>query len=193
MDLRRLTVPDLLVLTPRRHADNRGYFVESYSRAAMAALGLETVFVQDNLSLSRQAGTLRGLHCQRPPKAQAKLIQVIRGRILDIAVDVRRGSPSFGRYAAVEIAAESGEQVFVPAGFLHGFVTLEPDTLVLYKVDAPYAPECEVVVRWDDGDLGIGWGVNAGDVMLSAKDAAAPAFAAFDSPFIYGQPKGDRA
>jgi len=193
MDLRRLSIPDVLVLKPRRHADDRGYFMESYSRAAMATLGLEPVFVQDNLSLSRQVGTLRGLHYQRPPKAQAKLIQVIQGRILDVAVDVRRGSPTYGDHLAVELSADSGEQVFVPAGFLHGFVTLDPDTLVLYKVDAPYAPECEGAVRWDDADLGIDWGVSAGDVLLSGKDAVAPAFADFDSPFIYGQPEGDRA
>jgi dTDP-4-dehydrorhamnose 3,5-epimerase len=190
MDLRRLSIPDVLVLKPRRHADDRGYFMESYSRAAMATLGLEPVFVQDNLSLSRQVGTLRGLHYQRPPKAQAKLIQVIQGRILDVAVDVRRGSPTYGRHAAVELSADSGEQVFVPAGFLHGFVTLEPDTLVLYKVDAPYAPECEGAVRWDDADLGIDWGVSA--ATLSAKDAAAPAFADFDTPFVYGEPECGR-
>jgi dTDP-4-dehydrorhamnose 3,5-epimerase len=193
MDLRRLSIPDVLVLRPRRHADDRGYFMESYSCAAMATLGLEPVFVQDNLSLSRQVGTLRGLHYQRPPKAQAKLIQVIQGRILDVAVDVRRGSPTYGRHAAVELSADSGEQVFVPSGFLHGFVTLEQDTLVLYKVDAPYAPECEGSVRWDDADLGIDWGVSAGAATLSAKDAAAPAFADFDSPFVYAEPEGGRA
>ena len=165
--------------------------MESYSRIAMATLGLEPVFVQDNLSLSRQVGTLRGLHYQRPPKAQAKLIQVIQGRILDVAVDVRRGSPTYGRSAAVELSADSGEQVFIPAGFLHGFVTLEPDTLVLYKVDAPYAPECEGSVRWDDASLGIDWGVSA--AVLSAKDAVAPAFADLDSPFVYAEPEGGRA
>lgn len=191
MDLRRLSIPDVLVLRPRRYADDRGYFMESYSRIAMATLGLEPVFVQDNLSLSRQVGTLRGLHYQRPPKAQAKLIQVIQGRILDVAVDVRRGSPTYGRSAAVELSADSGEQVFIPAGFLHGFVTLEPDTLVLYKVDAPYAPECEGSVRWDDASLGIDWGVSA--AVLSAKDAVAPAFADLDSPFVYAEPEGGRA
>jgi len=191
MDLRRLSIPDVLVLRPRRHADDRGYFMESYSRIAMATLGLEPVFVQDNLSLSRQVGTLRGLHYQRPPKAQAKLIQVIQGRILDVAVDVRRGSPTYGRSAAVELSADSGEQVFIPMGFLHGFVTLEPDTLVLYKVDAPYAPECEGSVRWDDASLGIDWGVSA--AVLSAKDAVAPAFADLDSPFVYAEPEGGRA
>ena len=191
MDLRRLSIPDVLVLRPRRHADDRGYFMESYSRIAMATLGLEPVFVQDNLSLSRQVGTLRGLHYQRPPKAQAKLIQVIQGRILDVAVDVRRGSPTYGRSAAVELSADSGEQVFIPVGFLHGFVTLEPDTLVLYKVDAPYAPECEGSVRWDDASLGIDWGVSA--AVLSAKDAVAPAYADLDSPFVYAEPEGGRA
>lgn len=192
MDLRRLSIPDVLILKPRRHTDARGYFMESYSRAGLSMLGLEPVFVQDNLSLSRRAGTLRGLHYQRPPQAQAKLIQVIQGRILDVAVDVRRGSPTYGRHAAVELSAETGEQVFVPGGFLHGFVTLEPDTLVLYKVDAPYARECEGSVRWDDADLGIDWGVSAGAATLSAKDVAAPAFADFDSPFVYGEPDGGR-
>ena len=191
MDLRRLSIPDVLVLKPRRHADDRGYFMESYSQIAMATLGLEPVFVQDNLSLSRQVGTLRGLHYQRPPKAQAKLIQVLQGRILDVVVDVRRGSPTYGRNAVVELSADSGEQVFIPVGFLHGFVTLEPDTLVLYKVDAPYAPECEGSVRWDDASLGIDWGVSA--AVLSAKDAVAPAFADLDSPFVYVDPQGGRA
>ena len=193
MDLRRLSIPDVLVLKPRRHADDRGYFMESYSRDVMATLGLEPVFVQDNLSLSRQVGTLRGLHYQRPPKAQAKLVQVIQGRILDVAVDVRRGSATYGHHATVELSAEAGEQVFVPGGFLHGFVTLEPDTLVLYKVDAPYAPECEGAVRWDDPDLAIDWGVRVGDVTLSGKDTIAPAFADFDSPFVHDGPEGGHA
>lgn len=193
MDLRRLSIPEVLVLKPRRHADERGYFMESYSRAAMATLGLEPVFVQDNVSLSRQVGTLRGLHYQRPPQAQAKLIQVLQGRILDVAVDVRRGSPTYGRHVTVELSADGGEQAFIPEGFLHGFVTLEPDTLVLYKVNAPYAPDCEGAVRWNDADLGIDWGLGAGAATLSAKDAVAPAFADLDSPFVYAEPQGENA
>jgi dTDP-4-dehydrorhamnose 3,5-epimerase len=193
MDLQRLVVPDVVLLTPRRFADERGYFTETWSQRAWRAAGLSKSFVQDNLSLSRKVSTVRGLHFQRPPHAQAKLVSVLAGRILDVAVDIRLGSPWFGRHVAVELSAESGAQVYVPEGFLHGFATLEPYTLVAYKVSAPYAAECDATVRWDDEDLAIDWGVDPKGASLSPKDAAAPAFADLETPFVYDGQTGVRA
>lgn len=183
MHIERLEIPELFLLRPRRFADDRGFFVETYHRARLAEAGIDCEFVQDNLSHSARAGTLRGLHYQRPPHAQAKLVSVLAGRILDVAVDVRRGSPTYGRHVKAELSAEDGAQLFVPEGFLHGFVTLEPDTYVAYKVNDYYAADCDGGVRWNDPDLAIDWGFT--DPVLSPKDAAAPAFAAFDSPFTY--------
>jgi dTDP-4-dehydrorhamnose 3,5-epimerase len=193
MKLQRLAIPEVLLITPRRFADERGFFSETYSRAALHDLGLTTTFVQDNLSMSHRPGTVRGLHFQRPPHAQAKLVSAVRGRILDVAVDVRRGSPTYGRSVSVELSAETGDQIFVPEGFLHGYATLEPDTLVAYKASAHYAPECDGVVRWNDPDLAIAWPVSAEDAVLSPKDAAAPRFADFDSPFVFERVAGDVA
>ena len=172
-------------IIPARHGDARGYFSEIWSARRMAEAGIETTFVQDNLSLSRRVGTLRGLHYQRPPHAQGKLVRVSRGRIRDVAVDVRRGSPTYGQWVAVELSAEAGDQLWVPRGFLHGFVTLEPDTEVVYKVDAPYAADCDGAIRFDDPDLAIDWGIDPSEAQLSDKDRAAPAFRDFDSPFIW--------
>jgi dTDP-4-dehydrorhamnose 3,5-epimerase len=183
MDVERLEIPEVLLLRPRRFADERGFFVETYQRERLAAAGIACDFVQDNLSHSAKAGTLRGLHYQRPPHAQAKLVSVLAGRILDVAVDARRGSPTYGRHVKAELTADEGTQLFVPEGFLHGFVTLEPDTRVAYKVSDYYAADCDGGVRWDDPDLAIDWGVKA--PLLSPKDAAAPSFAAFDNPFTY--------
>jgi dTDP-4-dehydrorhamnose 3,5-epimerase len=135
--------------------------------------------------MSVAPGTVRGLHYQRPPAAQAKLVRVSRGRILDVAVDVRKGSPTWGRWVAEELSAEDGAQLWVPAGFLHGFVTLEPMTEVVYKVDAYYAPDCDGAIRFDDPDLAIDWRIDPARAVLSAKDAAAPAFRTFESPFVY--------
>ena len=190
MKLQRLAIPEVLLITPRRFADERGFFSETYNRRALEDLGLAVSFVQDNLSMSHRAGAVRGLHFQRPPHAQAKLVSAVRGRIFDVAVDVRRGSPTYGRSVAVELSAETGDQIFVPEGFLHGYVTLEPDTLVAYKASAHYAPECDGGVRWNDPDLAIAWPVSMEDVVLSPKDAAAPAFADFDSPFVYDRVAG---
>jgi dTDP-4-dehydrorhamnose 3,5-epimerase len=133
-----MEIEGVLLLTPRRFADARGWFCETWSARALAAAGVETVFAQDNHSHSALAGTVRGLHCQRPPFAQGKLVRVVRGRILDVAVDLRRGSPSYGRWVAAELSADNGAQLWIPRGFLHGFVTLEPDTGVAYKVDSPF-------------------------------------------------------
>lgn len=184
MEVERLEIPEILVLTPRRFADDRGFFVETYNSSRLAATGVESVFVQDNMSYSKAAGTLRGLHYQRPPFAQAKLVSVLKGRIFDVAVDVRRGSPTYGRHAAIELSADSGQQIFVPAGFLHGFLTLEPDTIVAYKVDAGYSAEADGSIRWNDPDLAIAW-PKTDALILSPKDASAPPFATFESPFNY--------
>jgi dTDP-4-dehydrorhamnose 3,5-epimerase len=179
-------IEGVAVVTPRRHGDARGWFSETWSRAALAAAGLDLDFVQDNHSLSRDAGTVRGLHCQRPPHAQAKLVRVATGRILDVAVDVRRGSPSFGKWVGVELSAEDGRQLLIPAGFLHGFVTREPDTQVLYKCSDGYAPDCQSGVAWDDPDLAVDWGLAPDQAVLSDKDRAAPRFADWESPFEWG-------
>ncbi|SEA63708.1 dTDP-4-dehydrorhamnose 3,5-epimerase [Rubrimonas cliftonensis] len=188
MDVTATEIPDVLILTPRRFADARGFFSETWSARAMAAVGLDVAFVQDNHSRSTQAGTVRGLHYQRPPHAQGKLVRVARGRIRDVAVDVRVGSPSYGRWVAAELSAENGAQLWAPRGFLHGFVTLEPDTDVIYKVDDFYSADCDGAVRFDDPDLAIDWGVDPQAATLSDKDAAAPAFASFRSPFAFAHP-----
>lgn len=187
MDVDATTIPDVLLLRPRRHGDHRGFFAETYNRRALAALGIELDFVQDNHSLSAQAGTLRGLHWQAPPAAQAKLVRCGRGAILDVAVDIRRGSPTFGRWAGAELSAENGAQLFIPAGFAHGFVTLLPDSEIVYKCSDYYAPETEGALRWDDPALGIDWPLSAPPV-LSARDAAAPRLAEIDSPFTWQAP-----
>lgn len=185
MQIETTALPGLVVLTPRRHGDSRGWFEETFNQRSMAAHGLPTEFVQDNHSFSAAPGTLRGLHFQRPPQAQVKLVRCTRGAIRDVTVDIRRGSPTFGRWIAVELTAENGRQVLVPTGFLHGFVTLTPDTEVQYKCSAFYAPDCEGAVRWDDPDLAIDWGLHGQAPHLSGKDAVAPPLSALDSPFVW--------
>jgi dTDP-4-dehydrorhamnose 3,5-epimerase len=184
MEIRATALPDVKILTPRRFGDSRGYFSETWSAPRLAEAGLALDFVQDNESLSAQAGTLRGLHYQAPPFAQAKLVRVVRGAILDVAVDARRGSPTYGRWVAEEISAANGAQILVPRGFLHGFVTLTDDTIVIYKVDSVYDAASDGAVVWNDADIGIEWGVEK--VVLSDKDARAPAFRDWASPFEYG-------
>ena len=174
LSIRPLALPEIKLISAPRFGDQRGYFAETYVRGDFAAAGVANEFVQDNESLSRTAGTVRGMHFQIPPFAQAKLIRVLTGRIFDACVDLRRSSPRYGRHATVELAAESGDQLFVPAGFAHGFCTLEPDTTVLYKVDAVYSAEHERGVAWSDPALAIPWPVGADAAILSAKDAALP-------------------
>ena len=182
MDIERTSLPDVVIVTPRRFGDARGWFSETWNKAALAGAGLVTPeFVQDNHSYSAPRHTLRGLHYQRPPHAQDKLVRCSRGRILDVAVDARRGSPHYGRWVAVELSAADGRQLYVPKGFLHGFVTLTEECEVQYKCTDYYAPECDGAVRWDS--VGIDWGVR--DPILSDKDAQAPDFATFESPFAY--------
>lgn len=176
------SLPDVLILTPRRIGDTRGWFSETWNRETLAQAGCNLPdFVQDNHSFSALAGTVRGLHYQRPPHAQAKLVRCSRGEILDVAVDIRRGSPHYGHWVGVTLSAQNGQQLFVPEGFLHGFVTRTPDCEVQYKCSDVYAPDCDGAVRWDS--LGIKWGVSA--PILSEKDAAAPQFADFETPFTY--------
>ncbi|WP_369062399.1 dTDP-4-dehydrorhamnose 3,5-epimerase [Caulobacter sp. 73W] len=188
MDVKRLAIPEVMVLKPQRVRDARGFFTELYSYAKTAKLGLP-VFVQDNMSLSEQVGTLRGLHFQTPPHPQAKLVSVLSGAVLDVAVDARRGSPTFGQHVSHVLDADGGEQMFVPVGFLHGFVTLKPDTRVMYKVSDVYAPGCDGSVLWSDPDLAIDWGLGADQAILSAKDEGAQRFADFASPFEYAPPE----
>jgi dTDP-4-dehydrorhamnose 3,5-epimerase len=177
------------VLTPRRYGDARGWFMESWNREGLRAGGLDLDFVQDNHSLSLEPGTVRGLHFQRPPRAQAKLVRVVAGAIWDVAVDARAGSPAYGRWVGVELSADNGRQLLVPAGFLHGFVTRAPRTEVVYKCTDVYAPECDGAVAWDDPDLGIDWGIAPGAAVLSDKDRAAPRWADLRSPFAWaGEP-----
>lgn len=182
MQIEQTALPGVVILTPKRFGDARGHFSETWNRETLAGLGIDIPFVQDNQSLSRAVNTLRGLHYQRPPHAQAKLVRVLAGRIFDVAVDARRGSATYGKWVGVELSAADGRQLLIPAGFLHGFVTREPDTAVFYKCSDVYAPECDGGIAWNDPDIGIDWGLS-GDPVLSAKDAAAPAFATFDSPF----------
>ena len=183
MKIEQAPLGGVVLLTPARFGDSRGFFSESWSRARMAQAGLDIDFVQDNHSLSAQAGTVRGLHFQSPPHAQAKLVRCGRGRLFDVAVDIRRRSPTYGRWFGAELSFDNGRQMLIPEGFLHGFVTREPETEIVYKCSEPYAPECEGAVRYDDPDIGIDWGLGDMAPVLSDKDAAAPAFADFVSPF----------
>lgn len=183
MDIIPTALDGVVRLQPRRFADERGFFCETWNARRMEEAGLGCDFVQDNHSHSAKAGTLRGLHYQAPPSAQTKLVRVARGAARDVAVDIRRGSPGFGRWTAQDLSAANGAQLLIPKGFLHGFLTLEPDTEVVYKVDAFHDADAEGAVRFDSPDLGIDWGWAGGSITLSDKDAAAPAFADFTSPF----------
>jgi len=168
-----LAIPEVLLITPKRHGDERGWFAETWSRRALAEAGVEADFVQDNQAFNAKKGTLRGLHFQTAPHPQAKLVRVLKGAILDVAVDVRLGSATYGRYVSAELTAEGGEQLFVPRGFAHGYCTLTDDCELFYKVDGLYAPQTEGGVAWDDPDLGILWPLD-GDPVLSDKDKVLP-------------------
>lgn len=175
-------LPGAVLLIPRRLGDDRGWFSEVWNARTLREAGIDVDFVQDNHSCSRPRGTLRGLHYQAPPHAQAKLVRCSAGAVWDVAVDVRRGSPTYGRWHGAELSALNGAQYFIPAGFLHGFVTLTDDAEVQYKCSDYYAPDADGAVRWDSPALAIGWPLD-GDPVLSGKDAAAPDFADWDSPF----------
>ena len=175
-------IEGLLIVSPDKHDDVRGYFSETYNRKTLEAAGFAEAFVQDNQSLSVDAGVVRGLHFQRPPHAQDKLIRVLRGAVLDVAVDLRNGSPTFGRHFSIELSADNWKQVLIPAGFAHGFSTLAPNTEVAYKVSQYYTPDHEAGIRWNDPDLVIDWHL-AGEPMLSQKDRLLPFFKGIRSPF----------
>ncbi|MCC3245478.1 dTDP-4-dehydrorhamnose 3,5-epimerase [Methylocystis sp. WRRC1] len=169
-----LEIEGLKLVTPKKFGDERGFFSETYNASTWEKAGLHYKFVQDNHSLSRDVGTVRGLHFQTAPFAQDKLVRVVQGRILDVAVDLRRSSPTFGRHVAVELSKENWRQLLVPIGFAHGFVTLEPDTEVLYKVTNFYSPQHDCGLAWDDPDLGVAWPDVAKNAVLSAKDQKWP-------------------
>lgn len=169
-------IPDVKVICVDRHVDMRGSFSETYNAGTFAGLGMSDTFVQDNHSVSVRRGTVRGLHYQTPPFAQAKLVRVVSGAILDVAVDLRRRSATFGRHARVRLSAENCNQLYVPAGFAHGFCTLAPDTEVIYKVTSFYAPAHDAGLAWDDPDLQIDWPVERTEAVLSPKDAGLPRF-----------------
>lgn len=185
MEVKPTDISGVLLLKPRFFHDARGYFVETYNAASARTVGLQVAFVQDNQSLSIKSGTVRALHFQVPPKAQTKLVRVLRGSVYDVVVDLRVGSPTYGRWVAATLTARGGEQLLVPRGLAHGFCTLEPASEVAYKVDDYYARECEQGLIWNDPTLGIPWPVAAADAILSDKDRKLGRFADFVSPFRY--------
>lgn len=174
IELRPLALDGVFEIIPPKFADNRGYFSETYNRAELARRGLETDFVQDNQSYSAGKGVVRGLHYQLPPRAQDKLVRVIRGRIFDVAIDIRRSSPTFGRWVGAELSEDRWNQLLVPKGFAHGFLTLEEHTVVAYKVSASYSPEHDRSIRYDDREIGIDWPMVGCELQLSNKDMEAP-------------------
>lgn len=177
MQITPTEIPAVLEITPKKFGDHRGFFSEVFKRSALRDAEIDIDFVQDNHSMSQAVGVVRGLHYQKPPFAQAKLIRVIRGSIFDVAVDIRKNSPSFGQHVSRILSADNWKQLLIPAGFAHGFATLEPDTEVLYKVNAPYAPDHEAGILWNDPALGINWPVNESEATLSEKDTAYPVLA----------------
>jgi len=184
MHIEQTTLPGVVLLTPTRFGDDRGFFSESWNKQRMTDAALDYDFVQDNHSLSSTVGTVRGLHMQTPPHGQAKLVRCGRGCLFDVAVDIRKGSPTYGAWFGIELSFENGKQLLIPAGFLHGFVTRRPDTEIIYKCSDYYAPNCDRAVRFDDPKIGIDWGLST-DPLLSDKDAAAPVLADLDNPFVY--------
>jgi dTDP-4-dehydrorhamnose 3,5-epimerase len=182
-------LPRLIV--PKRHVDDRGWFSEIFHQERLRDIGITCRFVQDNQSSSKQAGTLRGLHFQLPPAAQAKLVTVVKGRILDVAVDIRRGSPTFGKYVSTEVSSETGHQLYIPVGFAHGLLTLENDVVVMYKASDYYAPTHESGIRWNDPDIAFPWPLKDANIIISDKDRRLPLLKEFASPFAYdGHPLG---
>ena len=183
MKIESLEIPDVRLITPKVFGDARGYFFETWRENALQEAGIDVHFVQDNQAMSGPPGTVRGLHFQLSPKAQDKLVRVIRGAILDVAVDLRAGSPTFGRHVARRLSAQDHTQLFVPKGFAHGYCTLEPDTEVVYKVTDYYAPQLDRGIAWDDPALAIAWPVLNGEAILSDKDRRQPKLADIAPPF----------
>jgi len=176
MNVITLDIPDVKLIIPAKFGDERGFFSETYNQRAFNEAGIEATFIQDNHSLSRDIGVLRGLHYQKPPFAQDKLVRVLKGRILDVAVDLRKNSPTFGQHVTAELSADNWTQIFVPIGFAHGFVTLEPNTEVTYKVSNFYSPEHENGIIWNDESLSIDWPIDPEEIQLSGKDTELPSF-----------------
>lgn len=185
MRVESLQIPEVRLITPRKFRDQRGFFSETYSRRVLAEAGIDLKFVQDNHSLSAKAGTIRGLHFQSPPFAQTKLVRVLRGAILDVAVDIRQGSPTFGCHARAVLSADNWSQILIPEGFAHGFCTLEPDSEVLYKVNDYHAPDHDLGLAWNDPALGIDWPVSEAKAILSDKDRGQPLLAQLRTYFVY--------
>jgi dTDP-4-dehydrorhamnose 3,5-epimerase len=187
--IRALAIPDVKLVTPRKFGDHRGFFSEVFNAGLLRQHGIETEFVQDNHSLSVETGTVRGLHFQTPPHAQGKLVRVVCGRILDVAVDLRRGSPSYGRHVTAELSAANWAQIWVPPGFAHGFCTLEPGTQVLYKTTSYYAPQNDAGIFWADEALVIAWPTSVTGAIVSDKDARLPRLTDYLSPFVWQPPE----
>jgi dTDP-4-dehydrorhamnose 3,5-epimerase len=175
----------VVIITPTRFGDHRGFFSECYSARALAEHGITAQFVQDNHSMSMRSGTIRGLHFQMPPHAQDKLVRCGRGALFDVAVDIRKGAPTYGQWFGVELSFENGKQLLVPAGFAHGFVTREPETEIIYKCSDYYVRESEGAIAWDDPDIGIDWGLGGTAPILSEKDAQARSLADLEIPFTF--------
>ena len=183
----KTAIEGVVIIEPKLFGDERGYFFESYNEERFRAeTGIETRFVQDNESRSKY-GVLRGLHFQRPPYAQAKLVRVVKGRVLDVAVDIRTGSPTFGRYVAVELSEDNHRQLFIPKGFAHGYAVMSDEAIFQYKCDNLYHPECEGAIVWNDPTIGIDWGIAEGDIILSEKDKHNPTLAEIGEEFTYGK------
>ena len=185
MNHERLRIPDIVLFTPKRNGDARGFFSETFRQDAFDAAAGPSIFVQDNHACSGEAGVIRGLHFQRPRRAQGKLVRVVRGAIFDVAVDIRLGSPTFGQHVAVVLSAENWRQLWVPIGFAHGYCTLEPNTEVIYKVTDYWAPDCERGIAWNDPSLGIDWRLPLADVVLAEKDRSNPRLADIEPVFHY--------
>ena len=185
MRVEEFDIPGVLAVTPARHGDHRGVFAEVYNRARLAEIGIDADFVQDNHSLSKERGVIRGLHFQTPPHAQAKLVRVARGAVLDVVVDIRAGSPTFGRHVAVELSADNWKQLWVPVGFAHAFCTLTENVEFLYKVTGYYSRECDAGLAFDDPDLGIDWPVEPADAILSERDRRHPRLKDLSVAFTY--------
>lgn len=187
MEVIATDIPDVKIMVPKKHGDHRGFFSETYNQQRLADAGITETFVQDNHSLSAKPGIVRGLHFQSPPHAQAKLIRVLKGKVLDVAVDIRHGSPTFGKHVAIELSEENWRQLYVPRGFAHGFVTLTADVEVFYKVTGFYAPDHDAGIAWDDPALGIDWRVSPDDAVLSDKDLKHPTLAESPKYFDYNR------
>eukprot|EP00119_Amphimedon_queenslandica_P003438 XP_003389676.1 PREDICTED: uncharacterized protein LOC100633697 [Amphimedon queenslandica] len=183
MQIESLAIPDIRILRPKKFGDHRGFFSETFNKKALSEIGIDIDFVQDNHSLSAEKGTMRGLHFQIPPFAQDKLVRVVRGAIFDVAVDLRRSSPTFGQYASAVVSADEWNQILVPVGFAHGFMTIEDDTEVIYKVSNFYAPSHDRGILWNDPEIGIDWPLEGGEAILSDKDKVQPRLGEIESPF----------